>query len=306
MEARDTTGNGSGLAASDLYGTGVRVGIYLQALGMICTCIRLKSVGLKLACSALILAVLSSWSILVARKDVSPAEAWLIISIVSILWLPASSALLCPTAVVGEAVGTVALLVATFWNAVAMCQFWSSSYKNLPLLGTSDAAFFFSKVSLKHWFRTLMFVISICQVIGTIPLIIIEVGVIKKGAEVWLQGKDELNLSRLGATMNESLLFVKISEWTIRFNSVIGILGWASGVVGAELMIKWNNLTPVSDLSLPGQSIPLAIGVIIFVDGVFGLCQPKRARKYPGLEGARISDYFKEELRKQIEQMQQP
>ena len=301
MEARDTTGNGSGLAASDLYGTGVRMGIYLQALGMIFACIRIKSAGIKLACAAIILAVLGSWSILVARKDVSPAEAWVILSIVGTLWIPAGGALFCPTAIVGEGVGAFALLVAVFWNAIALSVFWGSDYKALPILGTSDTAFFFAKVSLRHWFRTFAFVMGIIQIIYTIPVIVIVFTFIKKGSEAWLQGKDELDLASLGKTKKQSLFFVKMSEWGIRGIGVAGIFMWTLSVAGAELMIKWNNLTPVNDLSLPGQSIPLAIGVTIFVDSIFGLCQPKRERKYHGLEGVTLSDYF-EELRQQSEQ----
>ena len=271
---------------------------------MICGCIRTKSAGIKLACAALILAVLCSWSILVARKDISPAEAWIILSIVGILWMPASCALWSPNAIVGEGVATVALLVAQVWNATAMCLFWGSYYKVLPILGTSDVGFFFTKVSLKHWFRTYMLVLSIFQAIGNIVVILGLGIIIKKGCDIWLQGKDELDLLSLGRTKNESYFIIKFMEWTGRVCGVLGVFVCALGVTGAELMIKWNMLTPVSDLSLPGQSIPLAIGIVIFVDSVFGLCQPKRELKYSGLEGATISGYFRE-LAQQREQMKQ-
>jgi hypothetical protein len=40
-------------------------------------------------------------------------------------------------------------------------------------------------------------------------------------------------------------------------------------IVGAEMIIRYNDLTPDNTLKSPGQIIPLAIRIIVLVDGLF-------------------------------------
>src|SRR5208282_5105567 len=77
---------GDTLAASDLYGLGIRVGIYTQSLGMLFAVVRMtrsSGVGFKLASSANVFAILASWSIQVHRQEISPPEAWLIVTLMN-------------------------------------------------------------------------------------------------------------------------------------------------------------------------------------------------------------------------------
>ena len=70
--------DGNTVAAADLYGTGIRIGIYLQTLGLLLSVSRFHRTsgkGIKLIISANMIAILASWTILVRRQEVSPCEA---------------------------------------------------------------------------------------------------------------------------------------------------------------------------------------------------------------------------------------
>jgi hypothetical protein len=51
---------------------------------------------------------------------------------------------------------------------------------------------------------------------------------------------------------------------------------WIMTIAGAEEIIRLNGLTPQTDLSQPGQSIPFAIGIVVVVDGLAGALKPGR------------------------------
>jgi len=262
---------GSSVAASDLYGTGVRVGIYLQTFGMLFSCIRLKCSGMKLAGASIILALLGSWCVVLHRQEISPVEAWIILAMIGVLYLPAGCAISCPRAIVGEGVGTFAMLAATLWHTFAMIVFWASIYKKLPILDTPDVAFFFAKVSIRHWFRDFMLAISIFQLVFDFIICIGGASLLIIGAQSWCEGEDEPDLERLLPNYD-----LEDGEALFRSSAVFCAIPCLIGIVGIEMMIKWNGLHPVSDMAQPGQAIPLAIGIIILVDGLMGLCQPAR------------------------------
>ena len=100
FSARDVVSkrsNSSSLAASDLYGTGIRVGVYLQSVGMFLASIpggsKRAGAGVKLASSANIIAILAAWTILVHYRNISPCEAWLIITLMNMLSVAAGMTL---------------------------------------------------------------------------------------------------------------------------------------------------------------------------------------------------------------------
>jgi hypothetical protein len=64
-----------------------------------------------------------------------------------------------------------------------------------------------------------------------------------------------------------------------RILGVLGLFLTIFGILGAELMIKWNKLAPVSDMTQPGQAIALVAGIVIMVDGLFGLFKPSEQKK---------------------------
>lgn len=264
---RGITGNV--LAASDLYGNGVRIGIYLQVLGMTLSCVRLKSKGLKLTCAASMLAILASWSILARRQDFSPAEAWMILSLSSMLFIPASSAISVPDAQFGEGIAMLAVLVAQFWFIIAYFWMWGTLYRTLPSLGTPNVAWFFVKVNLKNWFRIYMLVQgSILFVPGILVQLIFGWQLMALVCKAWLNDwSDWSDVPSDGFGEEEK----KMAELSARGLAVFGFVWWILGIAGLEVMIKANQLTPANDFTAPGQSIPLAIGVIVLLDGIFAV-----------------------------------
>ena len=66
-------------------------------------------------------------------------------------------------------------------------------------------------------------------------------------------------------------------KWTRRSIVVFIVFpAWVMTMVGSEEIIKLNGLTPQTDLSQPGQSIPLAIGITVAVDGLTAAIKPGR------------------------------
>jgi len=174
---------GSSVAASDLYGIGVRVGFYLQTLGMSFNCIAIMNgektaaLGIKLAASSNIIAILISWTILVRQKEISPAEARLVLGLLGLFLAPGLTSLLNSQYAVEESVGMALLLVSIVWVNIANLWFWASLYRELPALGTAGRVWYFTSVSVTGWYRTYMLVafsiITITTMTGVIWILIL-------------------------------------------------------------------------------------------------------------------------------------
>src|SRR5437762_8878800 len=88
--------NGSISAASDLYGLGMRLGVYLQVFGMLLYCYgshHRSRTGIKLLSAAVCLSFLSTWTAFVSRQELSPCEAWLVLSLINAYGAPRPAAL---------------------------------------------------------------------------------------------------------------------------------------------------------------------------------------------------------------------
>src|SRR5579862_1942266 len=72
--AMSTSQIGGSQAAGDIYGIGVRLGIYFQVVGFLFSAIRGKGRGIRMACGATTVALLLSWNSLVIHQNISPAE----------------------------------------------------------------------------------------------------------------------------------------------------------------------------------------------------------------------------------------
>jgi len=86
LNCRDAVG--SPVAGNELYGIGIRIGLYLQSLGMLLACARLtqkSGAGFKLASAANMIAILAALTRLLSLKALSPCEAWLVLLLVSLL-----------------------------------------------------------------------------------------------------------------------------------------------------------------------------------------------------------------------------
>ena len=167
--------NGSPNAAADLYGLGLRVGAYLQILGMLLPCLRSQKrsrIGIKLLSSSVCVALLSSWTVLVCRRSISPCEAWLILSLTLAYGAPQAAAI----NVSGKRKGGIAILIcaiSVIWQEAVSVWFFATLYRNLPLLGTSNRVWFFTAVDISGWFRVLMLVYS-CVVCLLLPFQVVS------------------------------------------------------------------------------------------------------------------------------------
>src|SRR5271170_5023079 len=155
--------NGSANAASDLYGLGMRAGVYLQVLGMLLYCFgshkRSRS-GIKLLSSAVCLAFLSSWTAYVSLREISPCEAWLVLSLINAYGTPRRAAIKHWTKRDGGGIGYAFSALSVVWESVSLMWFFSTLLHQLPLLGTNNRVWFFAAVDVSGWFRVVMLIYS--------------------------------------------------------------------------------------------------------------------------------------------------
>jgi hypothetical protein len=82
---------GNSSAAGDLYGVGLRSGAYLTVAGMLLSCLRSHKrsrVGIHMISGSVSVALLLSCSLLLARKQISPCEAWLVLCLIHAFGAP--------------------------------------------------------------------------------------------------------------------------------------------------------------------------------------------------------------------------
>ena len=310
--ALETRQNGNSPAAADLYGIGIRIGIYLQSIGMLMSLVRQGRGSYKLAVSANTIAVLISWTILARRKAFSPCEAWLVLSIIGLLFFPAGASLCNVEKIVGEGIGIFIVVVSSTWLFISILWLFISLMYRLPQLGTTNTAWIFVPVPLDGWFRVLMLVVASLFLLSSVLTAVGATLLIHQAMECWYTGedtdhdldsrlrnmkKDVLRFSRWISCGLESkgapwvlrwtrgadkligpLHFYKIATCSFRWVLCgLGLFFWIFGIVSCEKIIRWNALEPEMDLSKPGQTIPLVIGIFTTVDGIGSLLNGPRA-----------------------------
>lgn len=182
--------NGNPNAAGDLYGLGLRVGAYLQVLGMLLSCLRSHKrsrFGIKLLSASVCVALLSSWTVLVSRQSLSPCEAWLVLSLTHAYGTPRGAAMDDS----GKKTGGIAILVcaiSVIWQQVTFTWFFATLYRSLPLLGTYNRVWLFAPVDVAGWFRILMLVFS-CVHLLWLPLDLISyLNMLSRKFILWAEG----------------------------------------------------------------------------------------------------------------------
>ena len=154
--------NGNPNVAGDLYGIGLRVGAYLQILGMLLSCLRKthrSRVGITLLSSSVCLSLFTAWTILVAGNSISPCEAWLILSLTFAYGTPKFAAFNESQKLRGG-IGTVCCAISAIWLEISFLWFFATLYRTLPGLGTNNLVWFFAPVNISGWFRIFMLVVS--------------------------------------------------------------------------------------------------------------------------------------------------
>ena len=155
--------NGNPDASADLYGLGIRVGIYLQVFGMLLSCIRCherSNKGIRLLSSAVTTTLLLTWTVFVSRRQLSACESWLILTLINAYATPRSAAIKHWNTSDGGGIGFVFCLVSSVWQSIAFLWFFATLALQLPTLGTRNLVWFFTAVDISGWFRILMIVYS--------------------------------------------------------------------------------------------------------------------------------------------------
>jgi len=157
--------NGNPNAAGDIYGTGLRIGAYLQIAGMLLSCIRSHGrsrVGILLLSSSVCLSLLTALTIVVARRSISPCEAWLILSLTAAYGAPRYCAVNEKDYPKGG-LATLCCLLSILWEKVLYFWLFTMLYRQLPLLGTANQVWFFAPVDFAGWFRIFILIVTCLQ-----------------------------------------------------------------------------------------------------------------------------------------------
>ncbi|KAE9373359.1 hypothetical protein N431DRAFT_482418 [Stipitochalara longipes BDJ] len=295
LDPRENSGDPD--AAADIYGLGVRVGFYLQGISQLLhTVPRRKDSGrgVKLACASVSISILASWSVLARDKLFSPSEAYLVTFILNSVNIPATMTLINSDAIAGEGIGLVLSLVALVWGVTAST--WTSAvlYRTLPRLETGNVVWFFAKVSVTGWFRVFWLVVASMAWLILLSQVrhFLRVGWIT--SRCYLQAMDDLPEDDKSKAKSKDILYIEemfanslsgriLAKYSVFIFSaaqlVAGSFIWCLLIVSTEKTILLNHLSPTTDLTLPGQLIPLLTGIAVAVDGVLFLCRPPRGQR---------------------------
>ncbi|EER28379.1 hypothetical protein D8B26_004712 [Coccidioides posadasii str. Silveira] len=303
---------GSETAAQELYGIGVRLGFYFQGIGLLLHIARSRksAAGLKFASGSISLSLLVSWTVLAARQALSSCEAYIVLLLLSTMTLPGRIAFMTEDVSPGEGVGIFLVLFAETWVTTAYGWFFVRLSVTLPTLGTKNVTFFFAKVSLQGWFRTLGLVVFSLTCFTMLFFLYFSIRALRTTFASYRDGgrpltEDEKKSAVPFVTTIASYAFAHgvdtstlnpqevemIKTLIQRFHnsairSLVSIFSVLFFITTVELTIHWNDLSPISDLTSPGQLIPLVTGIVALWDDFLILVRPRSSDELtPGANG---------------------
>lgn len=264
----DTVDIGNAEAAQDLYGLGVRIGLYLQAASFTFSLFvtrQNQGKGVKIASGTIILSVLSSWFTFATREEFSPCEAVIVQLMLIGALSPAMATFLISGTVVDEVFAAVLMVLVNLGLREALTWTFGWLVTTLPRLGTDNLGFCFYPVSLTGWFRYIA--LASCAIENFLALRLAYIAY-KVLPIILLSSSEQLpgnNIHETTLRRIEDKLKWKYWEETL--------LCYTLGVeffmlVSVETTIAWNNLTPSQDLQSSGQLIPLLTGIILLLASV--------------------------------------
>lgn len=263
---------GNSDAGQDLYGLGVRIGFYLQSLGMLLYMYSGEKdygQGLKVASGSITISMLASWFGYAARGLLSPSEAVIVLLIIISLNFPAKATLANSRTIVGEMLGLATMLVVELATCAALLWTFARLVDgDLPTLGTPNVVFFFAEVGLNGWFRYLVLVYCAIDALTSLSFAYKVIRVAKVVGGLYFKGQIGEGYD-WKKTEPETLEEIDdIMGWK-QIETIALFLAWPLWilvVVAVELTIRWNHLTPSNDLRTPGQLMALITGIIIITD----------------------------------------
>ncbi|KAF3207856.1 hypothetical protein TWF106_007132 [Orbilia oligospora] len=277
-ELADPAGDaGNPDAAQDLYGLGIRLGLYFQVLGWIFYSLG-GGKGLKLASVSITIPILVTWFLFASKQLFSPCEAFIVLVLLSSLNFPAKATLYNDSKeMVRETTGVIMLLLVELGICGALLWLFATLVKSLPTLLTENAAFFFAKVPLNGWFRFLALVycafdaatsLYSCFRVGHVFILYYRFKR-SKSIEDILKEKEfgDQNTNNNDSASNQGKDKRHLNYFSHALHCIVLVLA----VLAVELTIKWNHLVPITDFQSPGQLIPFTAGIIILADSIFVL-----------------------------------
>ncbi|UKZ74939.1 hypothetical protein TrVFT333_002609 [Trichoderma virens FT-333] len=243
----------------DLYGLGIRLGIYIQML-------TIQLYGLASAITTtddsvtqgnvLFAFATGIVLILLLREaiNIQPVEAFFVLALLLAelgiqrvaYWKNMKTALLYTVSLGG-------IIVLFAW-------FWWHGIDTLPRACHDDKAFFFAKVSLWHWFRTLHKVASVIAIIsGAVSFTFYLCAMILFTFVP--------NANFVGRFKDKTGGLSKESSNPLGFGPV-DLLLEIGVIVYVEMALKWNNISGVHSLATPGQFTPFIVAIAQFL-GLF-------------------------------------
>ncbi|KAI0122241.1 hypothetical protein F4814DRAFT_408044 [Daldinia grandis] len=249
---------------TDLYGLGVRLGLYLQFIAIVLARPSVKYT-FKAITGSTITFVLANFIVLVkesASKTLFAPEAYLLF----LLLVPQLMVNIINIDIPNEHTnphGTVALLL---WGLFCFyfSWFWWVGLDVLPMSGCEDEfGFFFTKVSLRGWFRTfnkVLWAMSDIALVITISLTAIR-------ALMTYLSQEERDGLRVARTTSEKITAHNVLQQIL-------LQGWsfvpfAIFVSGAEITLRYNDIRGVNTVNSASQLVPLvlALGLLVHVIG---------------------------------------
>ncbi|KAI9925571.1 hypothetical protein MW887_005952 [Aspergillus wentii] len=246
----------------DLYGLGIRLGLYLQMFTAQIS--GLSSAILPIPDSigqGVVLFVLATGIVLfrlTEHREIEAVEVFIMLSLLvahhGACRVPFWKQPMTIFVYLGE---LVCLLALSAW-------FWFRGMDMLPRSCVDDYAFFFAKVSIWHWFRKLNQAFIVITIVGAAPGIIYYMS--------WLFTLTVLRII-YGQQVDEDH---EMATGSLEFVINTGVIAYV------ELAIKWNHISGVYDLSSPGQYMPFFIALAQLFTTLYQLGKHGLIQEYAG------------------------
>jgi hypothetical protein len=232
---------------NDLYGIGIRICLYLQAVALLLSFALTKSpVALAQTASTVTLATFAVLVRQTIRREITAAEVTII------YWLISPQIFCGILLIIRNAkqwrTGIFSILI---WTAMRWwyIYFWFTGMDRLPKRCETQYYFFFAKLDIFGWVRTfmkvtvVMFEFSSLCALFTMPFMAFA-------SKLNVFGDGGLNVQSRPWRLLSILLLLPVC-----------FAPFTLSVVSAEMIIKWNNITGVNDITTAGQLIPLLAGI---------------------------------------------
>ena len=218
---------GNNVSAVDIYGLGVRIGFYLQSVGISITTFRQfrnlvrskvyhdevderdepHSDTPVLAFAIVILAVLISLTTQISARNISPAEVLVVLNILStntmvnlgLLYLGVGDFR-------GNGIGYLLNLCCSIWAQVLLIWIWVRGRHVLPLLETSNHTWFFAKVRIDGWFWIFSTVSLSVSMLFLLPVLFIGLAFVGHTTKWWWQHRAESEIWVI-STISQAISF---------------------------------------------------------------------------------------------------